>query len=83
MYPHLFHFGAFEITTFGAMIGAGALVGLWLFDHELAWSRLPREAINGAALGVVGGLLGAKLLYVFEHRGEEAFVSLTDQPRRP
>lgn len=76
MYPHLFEFGAFEITTFGAMVGVGALVGLWLFDRELAWSRLPREAINGAALGVAAGLVGAKLLYVFEHRGEEAFVSL-------
>ena len=76
MYPDLFHIGSFEVTTFGAMVAVGALVGLWLFGRELQWSRLPQDALNGAALGVGAGLLGAKLLFVFEHRAEEPLVSL-------
>lgn len=58
------------------MVAAGALVGLWLFGRELRMSRLPEDAVNGAAIGVVAGLIGAKLLFVFEHLGEEPFQSL-------
>jgi phosphatidylglycerol:prolipoprotein diacylglycerol transferase len=76
VYPELFRIGSFEVTTFGVMVAVGAMVGLWLFDRELRWSELPQEAVNGALLGVVAGLLGAKLLFVFEHRGEEPLVSL-------
>ena len=35
MYPTLFRIGTFEITTFGVLVAAGALVGLWLFRREL------------------------------------------------
>ncbi|NOT43286.1 MAG: prolipoprotein diacylglyceryl transferase, partial [Acidobacteria bacterium] len=31
MYPVLFRFGSFEVTTFGVMVALGALVGLWVF----------------------------------------------------
>lgn len=76
MYPVLFRIGSLEITSFGAMVAAGALVGLWLFGRELRWSHLPEDAANGALAGVVAGLFGAKLLWVFEHLGEEPFLSL-------
>jgi phosphatidylglycerol:prolipoprotein diacylglycerol transferase len=76
MYPVLFRIGAFEVTSFGAMVAAGALVGLWLFARELRFSELPEDATNGAAIGVIAGLVGAKLLWVFEHFGEEPFASL-------
>jgi phosphatidylglycerol:prolipoprotein diacylglycerol transferase len=76
MYPDLFRVGSFEVTTFGAMVAAGALVGLWLFERELRRSGLPRDAVNGAAIGVLAGIVGAKLLYVFEHRAEEPLMAL-------
>jgi phosphatidylglycerol:prolipoprotein diacylglycerol transferase len=76
MYPDLFRVGSFAVTTFGAMVAAGALVGLWLFERELRRSGLPRDAVNGAALGVLAGMAGAKLLYVFEHRAEEPLLAL-------
>ena len=76
MYPDLFHVGSFEVTSFGAMVAAGALVGLWLFERELRFSRLPADAVNGAGIGVIAGLAGAKLLWVFEHFGEEPVVAL-------
>src|SRR4051812_50134258 len=58
------------------MVALGALVGLWVFRRELSRSGLPDAAMDAAVYGLVGGLLGAKLLYVFEHLNESSFFSL-------
>jgi len=76
MFPVLFHIGPLEITSFGAMVAIGALVGLWVFRRELARAGLPDAALDAAIFGLLGGLIGAKLLYVFEHLGESPFLSL-------
>lgn len=76
MHPTLFRIGTFEITTFGAMVAIGAFVGLWLLTRELRRSGLPEDASNGAAIGVLAGLMGAKLLWAIEHRAEEPFLAL-------
>jgi len=76
MYPVLFRIGDFEITTFGVMVAVGALVGLWIFRRELARSRLPDAAADAAIVGLIGGLVGAKLLYAIEHAGEAPLFSL-------
>lgn len=76
MYPVLFRIGDVEITSFGVLVAVGALVGAWIFARELRASGLPRTASDAAWYGVVGGLLGAKLLWVVEHLGEEPFVDL-------
>ena len=69
MYPVLFRIGGFEITSFGALVAVGALVGLWLFRRELRWSGLPLGALDAGIYGVLGGILGAKLLWTIEHSG--------------
>jgi phosphatidylglycerol:prolipoprotein diacylglycerol transferase len=76
MYPVLFRIGSLDITSFGAMVAIGALVGLWVFRRELARAGLPDAAIDAAVFGLIGGLAGAKLLYVFEHLDESPFFSL-------
>lgn len=70
MYPVLVRIGTFEITSFGVMVAIGALVGLWLFRRELTRANLPADAADAGIVGVIGGLLGAKLLWTFEHAGE-------------
>ena len=30
IYPVLFRIGSFEITSFGALVALGALIGLWI-----------------------------------------------------
>jgi phosphatidylglycerol:prolipoprotein diacylglycerol transferase len=76
MYPTFFRIGSFEVTSFGVMVAMGALVGLWVFGRELARSGLPSAGTDAAMAGVFGGLLGAKLLWVVEHLGNEPFRDL-------
>jgi phosphatidylglycerol:prolipoprotein diacylglycerol transferase len=47
-----------------------------VFRKELGRAGLPDAAVDAAVYGLVGGLLGAKLLYVFEHLDEGSFFSL-------
>lgn len=76
MYPILFRIGSVEITSFGVLVAAGALVGLWVFSRELRRSGLPSAALDAAIYGVLGGLFGAKLLWVLEHLGEAPLAEL-------
>ena len=76
MYPVLFRIGSFEITSFGVLVALGAMAGLWVFRREIARSGLPEQAMDAAIYGLVGGLVGAKLLYVFEHLEEGTFFGL-------
>jgi len=70
VYPTLFRIGDFEITSFGVLVAIGALVGLWIFQRELARGGLPESGVDAAIAGVLGGLLGAKLLWTIEHAGQ-------------
>jgi phosphatidylglycerol:prolipoprotein diacylglycerol transferase len=76
IYPTLLRIGAFEITSFGAMVALGAFVGLWLLRREARRSGLPDAVVDVGIAGVLGGLAGAKLLWAVERAGEEPFLSL-------
>ena len=76
MYPTLFRIGEFDITSFGVLVAIGSLVGLWIFRRELARSRLPPEGFDAAVAGLMGGLVGAKLLWTIEHLHDGPIASL-------
>lgn len=76
MYPVLFRIGDFQITSFGLLVAVAALAGLGLFRRELRLSRLPLAALDAAVAGLIGGLVGAKLLWVAEHLGDGPVLSL-------
>ena len=76
MYPTLFRIGDFEVTSFGALVALGALVGLWIFRRELRLSGFPDNASDAGFAGIFGGMLGAKLLWVSEHLDEGGFFDL-------
>jgi phosphatidylglycerol:prolipoprotein diacylglycerol transferase len=71
MYPVLFHVGSLAITSFGVMVALGAALGLLVLRREMARARLDvGKGTDTALVGVLGGLAGAKLLYVAEHWAE-------------
>jgi phosphatidylglycerol:prolipoprotein diacylglycerol transferase len=71
MFPVLFRIGSFEVTSFGAMVALGAALGILLLRRELARAGLDvGKGTDAALVGVLGGLVGAKLLYVLEHWAE-------------
>ncbi len=76
MYPILFRFGDFEVTTFGALVALAALAGLWIFHRELVRSGLPPGGVDAALVGVLGGLAGAKIIWAIEFRHDAPFLSL-------
>jgi phosphatidylglycerol:prolipoprotein diacylglycerol transferase len=76
MYPEIFSIGDFTVTSFGVMVAVGALVGLAVFRRELRRSRLPEAAADSAVWGLFGGLVGAKLFWVFESLGDAPFFDL-------
>ena len=76
MYPTLFRFGEFEVTTFGLLVAAGVLIGIWILSRELARSSLPANGVDAALAGVLGGLIGAKLVWAIEFRDDAPFLSL-------
>ena len=76
MYPVLFRIGSFEITSFGVLVAAGALLGIWIFQRELARRSLPESGVDASIAGVLGGLLGAKVLWTIEHIGDGPVTEL-------
>jgi len=76
MYPILFRIGTFEITSFGVMVAVAALVGLTIFTRELRRSGLPEDGANAAVGGVLGGLVGAKVIWSIEFAGTAPFTDL-------
>jgi phosphatidylglycerol:prolipoprotein diacylglycerol transferase len=76
MYPVVFRIGSFEVTSFGVMIALATLVGILIFRSELRRSNLPAEGADAALAGVLGGLVGAKLIWAIEFHREAPFLSL-------
>jgi phosphatidylglycerol:prolipoprotein diacylglycerol transferase len=76
MYPELFRVGGFEVTSFGAMLALACLTAIWVYGRELASSGLSEDALNAAFIGVIGGLVGAKLLWTIEFSGTNSLSNL-------
>jgi phosphatidylglycerol:prolipoprotein diacylglycerol transferase len=76
MYPVLFRIGEFEVTSFGALVAIAALVGIRLFGRELKRSGLPERASDAAVVGVIGGFIGAKVVWTVEFAGEDSLTNL-------
>ena len=76
MYPVLFRIGDFVVTSFGVLVAIGAMVGIGVFGRELKRSGLPQQASDAAVLGVIGGFIGAKVLWTIEFAGDDAVTAL-------
>lgn len=68
MYPELIKIGDFTISSFGVMIALCFLAGYWLISLETKRKKLSEKAVSNMFLAtMIGGIVGAKLLYLFEN----------------
>lgn len=68
MFPELLRIGDFQITSFGAMVAAAFLVAFWVSGMEFERKGMSRRLHEQGFLAcLVGGILGAKLLFLIEN----------------
>ena len=68
MYPEIVSFGNFTISSFGLMMALCFIVGYWLIMAEARRKKLDEKIISNMFLAtMIGGIVGAKLLYIFEN----------------
>ena len=68
MYPELLKIGDFTISSFGVFIALCFLAGYWLISAETKRKGLNERAVSNMFLAtMIGGIVGAKLLYLFEN----------------
>ena len=68
MYPNLVEIGNFVISSFGVMVAVSFLVAYWLCLKEFKRRKLSEDLLGNLFLAaMVGGIVGAKLLYLLEN----------------
>lgn len=71
MYPVLFKIGPFAVNSLGLLWALGTLAGGWILHLELKRYRYNPELANTwVVAGMLGGLIGARLLFVVEEWNE-------------
>lgn len=70
MYPILFRIGPLTVYSFGALMALAALTAGWIVQLELKRYRYrPDLASSMVMAAAIGGLLGARLLFILEDWG--------------
>ncbi len=68
MHPILFEFGGYRIGTYGLMMLTAFIVAWLLLRSELKRKGLKPVSSDLLLAAMVGGIVGAKVLYLLEHR---------------
>lgn len=76
MIPKLFQIGPIPIYSYGLMLGISFIVASILFSREIRRKKFGENvAVNITFIALIGGIVGAKLLYVIED-----WASIMSQP---
>jgi len=76
MYPELLRIGSFVISSFGLMVALAFLAGYWITSLEFKRKKLDDKLLgNLLLLSMLGGIGGAKLMYIFENVPLSDFIS--------
>ena len=68
MYPDFIKVGSFVISSFGVMVALSFVVAYWLSLKEFKRKNMPEELLGNLFLAaMVGGIVGAKLLFLLEN----------------
>lgn len=76
MYPELLRIGSFVVSSFGLMVALAFLAGYWISSLEFKRKKLDDKLLgNLLLLSMLGGIGGAKLMYIFENVPLSDFIS--------
>lgn len=76
MYPELLRIGSFVVSSFGLMVALAFLAGYWITSVEFKRKKLDDKLLgNILLLSMLGGIGGAKLMYIFENVPLSDFIS--------
>ena len=68
MYPELLRIGNFVISSFGLMVAIAFLVGYWITSLEFKRKNMDQNLLGNLLLvSMIGGIGGAKIMYLFEN----------------
>lgn len=68
MFPVLFKIGAITIHTYGVAMALAFLASIFLIRHEAKRKKLnPDIAYDIVLFAMIGGIIGARLVYVIDH----------------
>jgi phosphatidylglycerol:prolipoprotein diacylglycerol transferase len=68
LYPEILRWGPIHVRSYGLMMAVAFLFGTWLALREARRRGLDEDRLVSVILvALVGGVLGARLLYVIEH----------------
>lgn len=67
MIPKLFQIGPIPVYSYGLMLGISFIVASYLLSKEFKRKKMDENvAVNITFLSLIGGVIGAKLLYIIE-----------------
>src|SRR5579864_1709315 len=69
MLPYI-HLGSFNLPTFGLMLWLAAVTAGFIMDRNFRRWKIDADAVGMVAIGVVAGILGAKLWHVLDTPSE-------------
>ncbi|MBI4418177.1 MAG: prolipoprotein diacylglyceryl transferase [Ignavibacteriales bacterium] len=68
MCPVIVEIGPFTLYSYGLMLALGFITASWLMTIEYRRRKLPQDLAGTVTMiALIGGVVGAKLLYVLEH----------------
>lgn len=68
MFPVLFSIGSFSVSTFGILVALGYLFAIFLIWRlSRAWDLDEEKILDLTLLTFLGGMVGARVYFVFEH----------------
>lgn len=71
MHPTLLRFNGFELRWYGLLVAAGFLIGLWMAARRVQRDGMAAETVWNLGIWLIlGGLLGAKVAYVWRYWDE-------------
>jgi phosphatidylglycerol---prolipoprotein diacylglyceryl transferase len=79
MIPKLFQIGPIPVYSYGLMLGISFIIASYVLASEVKRKKIGENiAVNVTFIALIGGVIGAKLLYVIEEWGSYSAMAFSE-----